>query len=515
MKRFSSPVPIFLTLIIFAASLYLFNLVSYPASVHCDEVKPGIFGQKILNGQIKEVFNVTWLDIPNLSFTPFAAAIFFLGNSIFAFRLPSVIISILSLIFFFLLVRLVFNQRTAFIATFLLSTSHWWIALSRTGFLNFHTVLPEMAAFYFIFLGFKKKKGLYFVLASLLIALGLNLYVNFRLVPLILLSIFLHQIVFKSNLIKSRFEVLKFLIVLLVSTAIFFSPMINFYLKNPKKYLSNIYTSFLFSPSKEAKRHIKSIYQGSEDPKVWLFGNVKKAFNLSTNSGDVSSLYGYRGRILEEITLGLFLIGQVISLTLIKKVKYFFLLAWFWSTYIGLGILTTHVPFLPRLTGAIPVVYIFSSITVDKLLTLILVKLNHKKFSRNVLYVLTMIILLIIAWKNLKIYFIDNFKNKIGYFAKSSRTTLPQYIQSQDNRYKVVFVPDDYIYLTDMCLFTYFYPEGKVLLLKEAELARKRHVPIIFVIHQDYKDKIGEIVVKYPGGRFVFNQFPDVYVYQL
>jgi len=506
---------LFSTIIIFSTSLYLFNLENYPASVHCDEIKPAILGQKMLNGQLKKIFSVSWLDIPNLTFTPYAASIFFLESSIFAIRFPSVIISILSLILFFLLVKLIFNQRTALIATFLLSTSHWWISLSRTGLINFQTVLPEIASFYFIFLGLERKKTLYFALAGLSIALGLNLYVNFRLVPFIVLSIFLHQFVFKPKQIGSRLEVLKFLLIFLISAIIFFSPMINFYLKNPKTYLSHTYDSFIFSPAKDTKLHLKSIYRGSEDPKIWLFGNIKKAFNLSTNNQDESSQYGYSGRILEEITLALFLIGQIISFVLIKNRSYFFLTVWFWSTYIGLGILTTQVPFLPRLVGAVPVIYIFSSITIDRLLRIILAKFHNKKCLRNALYVLTTIILLIIGCKNLKIYFIDNFRNKVGYFVKTTRTALPQYIQDQNSNYRIVFVPEDYITRTDMCLFNYFYPEKKVLLLKDVEMTQPAHVPIIFIIHKDYKEKIPEIVAKYPKGHFIRNQFTNVYVYQL
>lgn len=497
----------------FSFFLYTHNLINFPPSVHCDEVAPAISGQKILTGEIRNLFSVSWSGIPNISFLPHALSSAVFGNNIFALRFPSVAIGVSSLIFFFLLVSYLFGRRVAYISTVLFASSHWWIASARSGVINIQSVLPQILSFYFLFLGISKKKPQYFVLSGLSIGLGLYTYVNFRVIPVIIAGLFIYQLLVSEK----KWWFVKNFIILSVSACFLFAPMIHYYRHQPiHTFLARSYFTFIFSPDKGTQAHMLSVYK-TTDKKIWLAGNIKKAINLTNNNQDNSTQYGYQGRVLELITLLLLLFGQIVSLVRIKKIEYFFLLFWFWTTYIALGVFTVSVPFLPRLVGLLPVVYILASVALETLFLLIMKKFKFlgPKIRKSFAFLLIFTIIPIIAFKNIKIYFIDNPKSHLWLFAKNLEVELPKTVYQEtigNDHYQIVFVPNLY-FGRDMCLFRFLFPEERFSLLEAKETPPKITGRGLFVVKKGYEGILKTIVSEYPRGNFI-NMSEEAYIYK-
>ena len=211
----------------FSAYLYLQNLGGYPPSVHCDEILPAIYGQEIIAKGTGNFIGVSWFSIPNAVFLPQGLSALILNKNIFSARLPSAIIAIFSVAALFFLTRVLFNSRTALLTVALFSTSHWWIASARSGLINIQTILPEILAIYFVIKGLKQRKIIDFWAAGFWTGLGIYLYLNSRIVPFIILSIFVFDLL--ANKKGDRLFIVKSLLIWLIASFLTALPMISFY----------------------------------------------------------------------------------------------------------------------------------------------------------------------------------------------------------------------------------------------------------------------------------------------
>lgn len=499
-------------ILIFSSFIYFFKLESYPPSVHCDEIYVADYGQKIVSGGLKNLIGVSWWDIPNVFFLPQGVSSMIIGKRILTPRLTAPIFSVLTLIAFFYFIRLIFNTRTAFISIILLSTSHWWISISRAGYFNSLTALLQILTYYFIFLSFNntKKKYLYTILTGIFLGLGNYLYINYRIVFFIISTIFFHKIIFNDKT-KSYIFYIKNLIVIFLTATIIFSPMLYFYFKNPQTLLSRTSTSFIFS--KTIKEHMYSVYS-TYDKKIWLINNIKKAFDNSKNNLDSGLQYGYHGRLLDLITLVFFLIGQAIAFFNIKKVKYFFLLSWFWLSYIALAILTEGVIRNYRLTGVYPVVSLFTGLAIDQILLFLEIKIKINYLQKKLIHIIFAILILIIMFINLKIYFYDNQKNKIYTFTKIPEMKLNGLFQTLDHDYQIIFISEPHIY-SSWCLFWYLTPYLRTHSITNNQPVPKFSGKLIFVIHKAYQDRLNEVLLLYPNGKMINNFDDQLIVYKV
>ncbi len=157
-----------------------------------DSIPPGIWPDEAINGMqaIEEPGKLfypenqgreglmMWLN--SLSFS-------FLGVSIFSFRIAPAIIGILTVLAVYLLAREMFRKRNAaLMAAFFCATSFWHINFSRIDFRAILLPLVLCLAFYFLFLGIRKKNVWPQIGAGIFFGLGFYTYTTFRLSVLIL-----------------------------------------------------------------------------------------------------------------------------------------------------------------------------------------------------------------------------------------------------------------------------------------------------------------------------------------
>ncbi len=161
---------LFWLIIILAAVLRLWSLSHYPAGLNADEAAIGYNAYSLIQtGQ--DEHGVSWPihfksfgDYkPGLYFYLVLPLVKFLGLNIWAVRLPSAILGILSVILLYLLIKQLFNKENwALLAAFFLAISPWHLQFSRGGWEANVAGFFILLGTWFFFKGFKSKKYLIF-----------------------------------------------------------------------------------------------------------------------------------------------------------------------------------------------------------------------------------------------------------------------------------------------------------------------------------------------------------------
>ncbi|RJR30221.1 phospholipid carrier-dependent glycosyltransferase [Candidatus Microgenomates bacterium] len=179
-------------ILILTACLRFYQLGDNPPSLDWDEASLGYNAYSILKTG-KDEFG-RYLPVSIRSFEDYKPAmytyltvpsVYIFGLNEFAVRLPSAILGVLTVFVCYFLVKELFNQKIALLATFLLAISPWHLQFSRVAF-------ESNASLFFVFTGLYcylkgRKKGIWFIPAAILVVLSFYTYHSPRLVvPLIL-----------------------------------------------------------------------------------------------------------------------------------------------------------------------------------------------------------------------------------------------------------------------------------------------------------------------------------------
>ena len=340
--------------------LRFYNLEALPPSLHGDEAEFGLQAIKILDGQVDDLFSVGWLDFPMLSFAIYALSMRLFGISIFGLRTASAIFGTLSLVPFYFLVRLLFKRQTALISTVLLSVSHWHVHFSRLALNNILTPFFELLAFYFLLRGLRSRKASDFVWSGLAIGFGLYTYHASRLVPLIIPVFLAYRLITEKGFLRSCYRE----IAIMIAAATFaFAPLGLYFAEHGRQFMSRGQGVFIFSSRNTD--HLSHAYH-TRDPLRVLGIQTWHTLAIFNYWGDTSGQYGFREPILDFYTSAFFVLGLAYSLSQWRQWKHFFLHLWFWSTVVTGSILTIDAPSTPRLTGLVPLLFIFAGLALDK-----------------------------------------------------------------------------------------------------------------------------------------------------
>ena len=183
-------------LLIVGFSIRLFGISIIPRDLNQDEASIGYEAFSILttgfdrNGVSYPVHLVSWGSGQNALYAylsmPF---IKMFGLNEFSVRIVNALFSCMSLLVFYLLIRLNFNKKTALLALFLLAICPWSIMSARWGLES--NIFPSLFLFavFFLYMGIVKKQ-VYYVVSSVLFAISLYAYgTSYLLVPLFLISV--------------------------------------------------------------------------------------------------------------------------------------------------------------------------------------------------------------------------------------------------------------------------------------------------------------------------------------
>jgi 4-amino-4-deoxy-L-arabinose transferase-like glycosyltransferase/sugar lactone lactonase YvrE len=276
------------------------------------------------------------------------------GISVPSMRLVSAVAGTLTVAAFYVLAREFFRPRAALVGTGLLAASRWHLTFSR---IIYELILVPFCAiwlFYFLHRGLRDGRRRDFVLAGYALALGLNTYTAFRVVPLGVALLALYWLVRRRQQFRAT---LRGLGLFALSSIMGLVPLGIYAIQRPKIVL--IRTKHI-SISNDIER------AGSLAP---LWSNVRKyllMFNVQGDGGSSNNLPGVP--MLDLVVAALFILGLAYAFRHWRQPKMFLPIAWAVGVLpAGIFSVAREAPSARRVIGLVPVVYLLVTPVVDAL----------------------------------------------------------------------------------------------------------------------------------------------------
>lgn len=381
--QFSKIKILLLAIIILASILRLWQLGSVPASPDWDEAALGYNAYSLMQTDRDEYGK--FLPIVLRSFDDYKPALYayitipsisVFGLNVFAVRLPSAILGILSVLATYFLVKELFKQyrhkeALSLLVSFFLAISPWSIQFSRVAFETNVALAFNIFAALFFLKGLKKPKLLY--LSTFFAALSIYSYQSEKIfVPLLALALL---IIYKKELLSMKLKNLigPFLLGLIVMI-----PMFLFILNNNASLQRAKSTSIFFNQSQALRINSQKLVRDRDNndilglvmdnrrvvyAKEMLSGYISHFdINWLFIQGDIPRHHAPGMGILYLFELPLILIGiyALIFKEFDKKTK-LMIFAWFLIAPIPASI-TFEVPHAVRTLNFLPTWQIFSAL---------------------------------------------------------------------------------------------------------------------------------------------------------
>lgn len=340
-------------LVILGTLLRVYALDKYPPGLHGDEGWSGIEARRILTEGSIGVWSPAAFGQTAFPFYWVAFWFKLLGESVFSLRLAFALFSVLTIPFYYLFTREVFNKKVALAATFLFITGSIPLALARRA----DYVAASFGLFpalYFLVRGYRTHKWLHFLLAGLFTGIASHMYFTYWLTPpLIFLLMGMYFVIyFKKPPLPTRTqELLANSGIFLVGLLLVSLPLLNFFLHHPDKVTSRIQQV------------------SAAETKTTLLQNVKSTVLMFNLKGDADIWSVFSHKPVFATLPGLFFItGFALMLLRLSKEKLLFFLFPFLFFMLP-TILSTDAPNFRRGQVSIFLAYILVAIGVVGVLT--------------------------------------------------------------------------------------------------------------------------------------------------
>lgn len=462
--------------------IYVMWLSVLPIEVHGDEANTALYALQILH--TKTLIGVSWYDLPYFSFLPHLIGMLLFGKSIFGDRMGSVIFGVGTLPFFYAFVTNWYKRRIGIIATIFLATSNTWLALSRIGIAYVQSGFLLIATLYFLSKTYQTKRIFWAITAGVTLGLSLYAYYASRIIPLIIFPIILGTFF----IVKHKKIFIKQTILIGITMFCIMLPQLVYFAQHPVAFSSRTKEVFVFSNDISVKEWKNSQYGNASMTQI-ILTQMKKA--VQVENGDTGGQYGYKGWLLDPITICLFLFGLVVAVKKGRR-KFFFLLYWFLFAFIAGVILTIDPIFVPRFVIGLPVIFIFSALGFDYLF-------NHVKKIPYIQGAISLLILLIIIFWNLHAYFVDypqqSLIGKAGDRNALNATKIAYYINTLPSDYHILFLTPPNLY-ADFATLQFLSPQTKRFNVQDPpKFTIYKNCPAntVYIIYPSYEEKYQEL----------------------
>jgi len=330
------------------------GLDTIPNGLQSDEGNNGLEALRWLSGAPYSPYAETNEGQATLFTYLIALSLKLFGVSVSSMRLVSAVVGTLTVVAFYVLAREFFGPRAALVGTGLLAASRWHLTFSR---IIYELILVPFCAvwlFYFLHRGLRDGRRRDFVLAGYALALGLNTYTAFRVVPLGVALLALYWLVSHGQ----RFWIaLRGLGLFSLSSVMGLVPLAIYTVQRPEIILIRTKHISVFHDVERA---------GNLEP---LWSNVRQYLLMFNVQGDGGALNNLPGAPMLDLVLGaLFILGLVYAFRHWRRPRMFLLIAWT-AGVLPAGILSVahEAPSARRVIGLIPVIYLLVTAVVDAL----------------------------------------------------------------------------------------------------------------------------------------------------
>jgi len=315
------------------------------------------------------------------------------GVNTFALRFPAAIFGILSVIFFYLILEIIFkkdkilNTYYLILTTLIFLTSHWFLNFSRFSFEATFLLFLELVSIFFLIKTVFQKERLSLIVSGLFTGLSFLSYTPgriFFLLPVLYLFLTMKQ---WNN------ETIRRLLYFLIPFIIIITPLTSYLLTNKDTRVDQQF--FL----KNSEMTINEKMEG-------LWSNISKTALMFNVKGDVNGRHNYPNKPALNPILGiLFIIGLIISIKNFNNLyNKLFLLYFLISIFPALMTYPWENPNMLRTYTVLPSVIYFIGNAIIILLTIVHKIINNKVFEYLILTTLYLI-LVFSCFYELRTYF--------------------------------------------------------------------------------------------------------------
>ena len=382
-----------------ALFIRLFSLTDIPPNLVGDEADNLLIVYRIMADIGPGFFELDWKPQPAFSMYMMGWFMGLFGETIVGMRLPSVVLSAVSILVFYAVARQHGVGRPASLgATFLLATGVWYLHFSRSGWENVHVGLYALSTILALNSAIKSKRLsislLLFAATGLFAALGLYGYTSGRVIIVALLAylpfaIFLHR--------EDRKRLFIGYGVMCLTTFVLFWPQLDNALDDWQRFNQRVDAVYVLNDNNRQK------FEGMDDFEIiaqQTWNNFKGFILLDTDLWyfGLNVRYVPPGHgLLDRLTAVLFWVGLVISVIRWRQSVLwwiFFIVMIFPVQIPGSG-----TPDAARAVGAAPIFYLFIALTLDWLFNL--------RFAKNqwAAGAVVVAVLALIAYVNVSGYF--------------------------------------------------------------------------------------------------------------
>lgn len=409
-----------------ALVLRFYRLDDWTMGMHGDEGEAGTDALEILNGTPASPFGTGWFAQPNFYYYALVYSMRIFGTGLFGLRFFSALMGALVLLPVYGLTRLWFGVRLAAIAAFLLAISDVALAFSRMQFSNITNPFFVAASLFFLYLGFKSGRAVFYILSAYSAMLTVYFYMGGRLAPFITAGVIGYVLVFlpatclASAYSRSRgtgqgiasrmrralvyaFSGLRAsllnLVLFVVASYCFAAPFLYYYLDHSDEMDARTQEKLVLNNADRMRDQYglnhDPLYLGLRLPSLdgpypglpltfeesplsiqvaadgfWprvFWNQLTTSLSMITYRADVSGVFTFSGDpITKPVEAALVVLGIAWAAWRWRDARMGALNVWFWSTILVGGVLTIDAPYVARLVGIIPCLAIFAALIVDK-----------------------------------------------------------------------------------------------------------------------------------------------------
>ncbi|MDE2025129.1 MAG: glycosyltransferase family 39 protein [Patescibacteria group bacterium] len=444
-QRHAKDIVIVISIFLLALGVYIYRLDQTPPGLFLDEYAIGL-----------DAFHLTTLHeyVPWVNWsTGHPTAIFYLlssslnlfGHTVFAIRFPFVLFGALSVVVFYILLRLFFTRLVSSVGTVLFLCSYQMIINSRLAATEITPMLfCEILTLLFLYLSYKTKDLRYFAAIGLSIGAGFNTYLGFRSFAFTAFLITVYLLFSKTprqNFRKSLQNLFVFLMGIFTLTV----PLLAYSTLHVQQLLLHTTQLSVFNKGLSGGAIVSLV--------LW---NVSQLPHLFSPPGDPFFVYNPASTSLYDIgTFILLILGCVFLFRENKQLLFAFIILLL--PFIGNDILSTYDlpnavhnsgivghPNTLHLSGLIPLIYFVCAYGLSKIR--VSLKINNTKVPAVIF------IVLFVAMYNWYLYFMTPINNKFY----SQTTTKLLTISTIINYYhpRVVFLPPSLVDSPKMSIYS-------------------------------------------------------------
>ncbi len=339
--------------LVWGAFLRLHRLDSFPAGIYYDEAVNAMEGMRALADRHFPAFFAGDLGYYGRFGTLYeywvGVFLSLAGSNEIALRLTAVLPGLLALPIFYRLAREVFDAPVALAAVLLLAGSRWHANFSRIAFdaILVPTLLP-LAMLFLVRAVHRGRRGDY-ILAGLVVGLGLLTYTAFRLAPILVVAVLVAYWLWGR--LPWR-EALIGLALVAVSALVAATPEVRHYLSDPDSFTER---TKLLSIAGD-----RTWWEARED----IAESVQRHAAMFNLSGDRNGRHNLPSApTLHPLVGALFVLGLALCVTHLGSAPPWILLAWL-GVMLAAGVFSVvfEAPQSLRTIGALPAVYLIAAL---------------------------------------------------------------------------------------------------------------------------------------------------------